>query len=84
MEETNWWLYIIECRSKELYVGITKNITERVDEHNKGTACRYTKYRGPVRLIYQEICGSYLDARRRERQVKKYSRTKKIALSIRG
>ena len=75
-----WYLYIIECRTKELYVGVCKNVLERVKLHNTGRAARYTKFRRPVNLIYQELCESYSHARKREKQVKKYSRQKKFAL----
>ena len=75
-----WFLYIIECRTGEFYVGITQNVEERVERHNKGLACRYTKYRTPVRLIHQEFCGDYSFARKREVEVKKFSKKKKLAL----
>ena len=78
--ETIWWLYIIRCRGGELYVGIAQDVDERVARHNKGLACRYTKYRLPVRLIYQEKCRDHKDARKRESEVKKFSRKKKLAL----
>ena len=76
-----WKVYIIECRNGELYVGTSKDISRRIEQHNKGIACRYTSYRGPVKLIYEEVAKNYLDARKRERQIKKYSRAKKLALS---
>ena len=66
-----------------MYVGIAQNVEERVARHNKGLACRYTKYRLPVKLIYQEKCGDHKDARRREIEVKKFSRKKKLALILR-
>ena len=78
-----WNVYIIECRTQELYVGIAKDVVLRVKRHNQGRACRYTKYRTPVKLIYQEPCGNYRAACLREREIKKYSREKKLAL-IRG
>ena len=76
----DWFLYIVECRTKDLYVGIAKDVAKRIGLHNQGNACRYTKFRRPVALIYQELCGSYELARKREREVKKFSRAKKLAL----
>ena len=78
--EQEWKLYIIECQTGELYVGIAEDVKKRVERHNKGTACRYTKFRRPVVLIHQEICGGYNEARQREKEVKKFSRHKKLAL----
>ena len=80
MMETHWKLYIIECRDGELYVGLAQDVERRISEHNKGTACHYTQFRRPVRLIYSEICGAYPAARKREVEVKKFSRIKKLAL----
>ena len=65
-----WYLYIIECRTKDLYVGISKDVEERVKLHNRGKAVRYTKYRWPVKLLYKEPCGIYNTARAREQQFK--------------
>ena len=78
--EIFWWLYIIRCCGGELYVGIAQDVEARVIRHNRGLACRYTKYRLPVSLIYKEKCGDYKDARKRESEVKKFSRKKKLAL----
>ena len=81
LNEEAWHLYIIECRAGELYVGICKDVVQRVRLHNAGRATRYTKYRIPVKLICSEFCGDYANARKRERTVKKFSREKKIALA---
>ena len=79
-ENVGWYVYILECKTRELYVGISKDVNERLKKHNEGRACRYTKFRRPVRLLYQESCENYQTARKRERQVKRYSRTKKLEL----
>ena len=75
-----WYLYIIECKTGEFYTGIAQDVIERVQEHNKGRPCRYTKFRGPVRLVYSEVCEDYNTARKREKQVKDFSRVKKLSL----
>ncbi|MFH1621856.1 MAG: GIY-YIG nuclease family protein [Candidatus Omnitrophota bacterium] len=75
-----WFVYIVECRTKELYVGISKDVEERIKEHNRGGACRYTRFRKPVKLLYKEPNESYSCARARERQIKKFSRRKKLLL----
>src|SRR5262245_31165035 len=62
--DKGWFLYIVECRTKDLYVGIAEDVPNRVDLHNQGRACRYTKFRRPVTLIHQEFCGAYNDARK--------------------
>ena len=75
-----WYLYIARCRDSSLYVGITKDVERRIKEHNTTKKCRYTKFRKPVVLIHSEECGNYSMARKREAEVKKFSRKKKLAL----
>lgn len=79
-----WYVYIIECRTGDLYIGITQDVNERITKHNKGTACRYTKYRRPVKLIYTEEHTTRSAARQRELMIKKYSHKKKLQLVGKG
>ena len=65
-----WFVYILECRTKEFYVGIAKDVAKKVHLHNKGWACRYTKFRKPVVLLYTEECSNYNHARKRESEIK--------------
>ena len=76
----DWYVYIVECRTKELYVGTSNNVQARIKKHNQGRACRYTKYRNPVKLLYVERCGEFGQARRREIEIKKFPRGKKLKL----
>ena len=78
--EGPWYLYIAKCRDGELYIGIAKNVERRIEEHNKTSKCRYTRYRKPVMLLHNELCGDYTMARKREREIKRFSRQKKLAL----
>ncbi|MCK4851536.1 MAG: GIY-YIG nuclease family protein [Candidatus Omnitrophica bacterium] len=75
-----WYVYILGCKDKTLYIGTTKNLTERLDKHNKGKASKYTRGRTPVTLRYQEPHSDKTSALKREHQLKKLSRTKKLAL----
>ncbi len=43
----------------DLSIGGTDATKDRIYRHSIGTACRYTRYRRPVELIYVEQCGSY-------------------------
>ncbi len=76
----NWFVYIIECKDKKLYTGITLNIEKRLAEHNKGVGCRFTKYRRPVKLLFKEFCLDKSLARKREIEIKELRRAEKIAL----
>lgn len=46
-----WVLYVLRCRDGTLYCGITNDLTRRLDQHNRGKGARYTRGRGPVRLL---------------------------------
>jgi len=61
-----WWVYIIECKDKTLYTGISTNVLARIEKHNAGLGAKYTKYRGPVILRYSENIGTKSDATKRE------------------
>jgi len=80
LRDQDWYVYIVECRTKDLYVGVARDVEKRIQLHNQGRACRYTQFRRPVVLKYTEDYHSYTEARKRERQIKKYSRVKKKAL----
>lgn len=80
----NWFVYIIECKDKKLYTGITIDVDKRVGEHNKGLGCRFTKYRWPVKLIYKERCSDKSSARKREIEIKKLRRAEKLEFIHKG
>jgi predicted GIY-YIG superfamily endonuclease len=75
------WFYILRLRSGTLYPGATKNIEERYKAHLEGKAYRTTKRDPPVDLLYSEELETFSDARRREAQVKRWSRGKREALA---
>lgn len=53
------------------YVGYTKNLKQRFEQHEKGLV-ESTRERRPLRLIYYEACLSMYDATRREKYLKTY------------
>ncbi len=76
----NWVVYILRCRDNTLYTGITEDLERRVQQHNCGQGAKYTRGRGPVALVYQELCGTKGEALKREYAIKQLSRPKKLAL----
>ena len=49
----NYFVYILECADKSLYVGCTNDLDRRLDQHNNlKSGAHYTKTRRPVVLIY--------------------------------
>ena len=73
-------MYVAECHDRTLYVGIARNVERRIKEHNTTHRCRYTRFRKPLRLIHKEWCVDYSNGRRRELEVKRFSRKKKLEL----
>ena len=76
----NWFVYIVRCADGSLYTGITKDVARRCQQHNAGTASRYTRSRRPVKLIYQEIYPSQSSALKREAAIKSMNRREKLAM----
>jgi predicted GIY-YIG superfamily endonuclease len=74
------WVYILRCSDASLYVGHTSDLDSRERTHNEGRGGAYTAARRPVALVYSEQADSLQAARRREQQLKCWSRLKKEAL----
>lgn len=78
--DTIWYLYILRCGDGSLYTGITTDVDRRLEAHRSGHGAKYTRGRGPLTLLYRELCGSHSDALKRELAVKQLSRAEKEAL----
>jgi predicted GIY-YIG superfamily endonuclease len=75
-----WFVYIIRCADGSLYTGITKDVKRRCQQHNDGTASRYTRSRRPTKLVWQEAQPSRGSALKREAAIKAMTRRDKLAL----
>lgn len=75
-----WFVYILVCRDGTFYTGITKDLDRRLKMHNDGKASRYTRTRGPVRLVYHEKHKNRAQALVRECAIKGFPRKKKQKL----
>jgi putative endonuclease len=76
------WVYILRCSDGRLYIGHTSDLASRETTHNEGRGGRYTARRRPVVLVYSEGLSSIRAAVDRERQLKRWTRSKKEALII--
>jgi putative endonuclease len=76
------WVYILRLRSGKLYVGTTCSVHRRLSEHDRGLACRTTRLDPPEDLMYSELHPTLASARRRESQLKRWSRSEKEALML--
>ena len=75
-----WIVYIIKCSDGSLYTGITNNLQRRMLLHGQGKGGKYTRGRGPFRLIYKEQCKDRSFASKREIAIKKLSHLEKLNL----
>jgi putative endonuclease len=74
-----YFVYILECSDKTLYVGSTNDLEKRVYAHNNlKSGAHYTKIRRPVELKYFEKFETYGEARKREGELKRLKREEKI------
>ena len=76
----NWYVYILRCGDDTLYCGITPDIEKRLEQHRSGKGAKYTRGRGPLELVYREVCDSHSDALKREAAIKRLTRPQKLIL----
>lgn len=77
------YVYILTCADGTLYVGCTNNLEKRLLEHNTSKrGAKYTKMRRPLVLSHSEIFKTLGNARRREAEIKRMTREKKMALFL--
>jgi putative endonuclease len=67
-----FYTYVLRSeKDGQFYVGFTKNLELRFEQHNNGLV-ESTKHRRPLELIYYEACLSRDDATKREKYLKSY------------
>lgn len=74
------YVYILRCGDGTYYTGWTNDPEQRLQNHNQGRGAKYTRGRLPVVFVYQEKCATKGEALRRERAVKRLSRSQKEQL----
>ena len=79
-----YYVYILSSRSRNLYTGVTNNITRRVSEHREGRIPGFTSRYRIHRLVHFECHSGVRAAIAREKEIKGWSRAKKIALITAG
>jgi len=76
----NYYVYIMSSKSRVLYVGITNDIHHRVWQHQHDELPGFTSKYRVHRLVYFERFQYVRNAIAREKAVKGWLRSKKIAL----
>jgi putative endonuclease len=75
-----YYVYILLCKDKSLYTGITTNVDRRLVEHKNGKGGHYTRSHGAIKIVYQERKKNRSTASKREAQIKKLDREQKLSL----
>lgn len=77
------WCYLLKCADGSLYVGThrSEDVLVRVSQHNQAIGSDYTARRRPVELIWCQEFDRMVDAISAEKQIKGWSRRKKLALA---
>lgn len=79
----SWVVYILECGDGSFYTGITNDLDARFQAHEAGTGAKYTRGRGPLKIVFREDVETRSAASKREFEIKQLSRDDKLML-IRG
>lgn len=75
-----WWVYVLLCADGSLYTGIAVDLPARIAKHEAGEGARYTRGRGPLKLVHSEQHAGRSAALKREAAIKKMSTAKKREL----
>ncbi len=80
MANKSYYIYIISSFKKVLYIGITSNLRKRIWEHREGVVDGFTKKYNIKMLVYYEVYDDPETAIKREKQLKRWRREKKLKL----
>lgn len=77
-----WSVYILLCGDGSLYTGVAIEVERRFKEHESGgpKSAKYTRGRGPLKLVYQRIVGTRSEACAEEYRIKQLSKSQKERL----
>jgi putative endonuclease len=78
--QRNYFVYILANRSRTLYVGVTNDLTRRLYQHRFGGRSGFASRYAVHKLVHVEHASNPRDAIAREKQIKRWSRRKKVAL----
>ena len=77
----SYYVYILASRRNgTLYIGVTNDLVRRMSEHKAKLVSGFTRRYGVDKLVYFEEYASILEARARERTLKRWQRAWKLEL----
>jgi len=78
--EFHFWVYVLASRSRNLYIGVTNNLTRRTATHREDIPGTHTAKYSIHRLVYFEYFQYIRSAIAREKSIKHWTRQQKIEL----
>ena len=79
-EERRYFVYVMSNASKGIYAGVTNSLRRRVREHKLKLTPGFAAKYNITRLVYFESFGDVRNAIEREKQIKTWTRAKRLAL----
>ena len=76
----DYYVYIMSNDRGTMYIGITNDLERRLAEHRTGLIDGFTRQYKLTKLVYFETASEVRDAIAREKQIKGWGRSKKLAL----
>lgn len=73
-------VYILKCGDGSLYTGYTNDLTHRIKMHEEGKGAKYTRGRGPFKVVYLEKFDTKEEAMKKEYEIKQLTRKGKLLL----
>ena len=73
-------MYILLCANGKFYVGSTKYLDRRIEQHQNGSGANFTRKHLPIKLVYYEEFDRIEEAFHREKQIQSWRHEKKKAL----
>ncbi len=75
-----YYVYMLLCARNQIYTGITTNVERRFEQHVAGKGARFTRSAPPLKIMFVESAKNRSSALKREAEIKKLSRNKKLEL----
>lgn len=84
MATSDHYFYVLECADGSYYAGYTNDLENRLAAHNAGKGAKYTRAKGPSKLIYHEYYDTKPAAMKAEYAFKQLTKAQKIRYIAEG
>lgn len=71
MTDRRWFVYLVECRTRRIYTGVTPDLVNRMNAHRRRRGAAFTRINPPERLLAAKPFENRSEAQQVEAQVKR-------------